>query len=153
MNKYLYFRDLIKIIQANKQLFLERIAPNPNNLEYFMSEDVPKMVCAATNEPAIKVPLKSITANLQKDSDCNIYFVEFDDSFVTQSTDCYAIAISVDPQDSIRVFTYEKGEHFDGSPAYYVGEFDIKGNHINYGTTSECRVSLFCGKVVEQLNR
>lgn len=154
MNQHLYISNLLKFINANKQFFLETVAPNPNNLGYFISQDAPKRICDLLGDKYELVPVSAISANLKKDSNNNILFVQFADSFVQKDTDCYAIAIAISPENNIRLFTYEKGQHYiDGSPAYFVGEFDDKCSHKNYGTTREFSIAQFCGKIVEQLNK
>lgn len=154
MNKYLYFSKLLYIINANKELFLKTIAPDPRNLHYFLSTDVPKVLNKAFNQDFQQVPIKDITADIKKNSNCIVLFVEFDDSFVADIADCYAIAIAISPEDEIRLFTYEKGEDYlTKEETYYVGEFTDDSKHKNYGTTSEKRISLFSGVIMKVLNR
>ena len=151
MNKYLYFSKMLYIINANKELFLKTIAPDPRNLHYFISTDVPKIINKAFNQDFGQVPIKNISADLKQNSLNTVLFVEFDDSFVEDITDFYAIAIS--PDDEIRLFTYEKGEdHLTKKEMYYVGEFTDDSKHKNHGTTSAKRISLFSGVIMNVLN-
>lgn len=153
MNKYFYFSNLLPFINANKEFFLNTVAISPDNLAYFISEDAPKHLCKIFNEEFEKVPIKNISADLKQNSKYNVLFVEFDDDYAQEITDCYAIAIAISPENDIRLFTYEKGESFlDKTPLHYVGEFKEDGTHTNYGTTSEKRVSLFSGKIMGVLN-
>lgn len=153
MNKYLYILKLLPFINANKSFFLETIAPNPKNLEYFIKVDAPKILGKHFNEEVEEVPIKTISADLKQNSSHTVLFVEFDETWPEENTHCYAIALAISPENDIRLFTYEKGEKFDGSAAYYVGEFDANGNHFNYGTTSEKRLSLFSGVIMQELNK
>ena len=156
MNKYLYIIKLLPLIDANKKFFLETIAPNPNNLHYFLSIDAPRIICKTFEEPLEEVPVKNITADLKQNSDHTVLFVEFSDNWPQEDTHCYAIAIAISPNNDIRLFTYEKGKNHaesNGGEAYYVGEFLLDGSHINYGTTSEKRISLFSGVIMSVLNQ
>lgn len=153
MNKYLYILKLLPLINANKKFFLEKIAPNPKNLAYFIGIDAPKIISENFNDKAEEVPIKDITADLQQNSSNIVLFVEFDETWPEQNTHCYAIALAISPENNIRLFTYEKGQRFDGSAAYYVGEFDAEGGHINHGTTSEKKISLFSGIIMQELNK
>lgn len=154
MNKYLYISKLLPFINANKDFFLNTVAPNPRNLHFFISEDAPKNICRIFNDKFEKVPIKNITADLKKNSPYSVLFIEFEDSFVKEVTDCYAIAIAISSKRDIRLFTYERGENYiDKSIKYYVGEFNEDGTHANYGTTSAYRVSLFSGVIMGVLNK
>ena len=110
------------------------------------------MICERFSEEYEKVPVKNITADFEH-SQSIVLFVEFEDTFVKNVTDCYAIAIAISKDSEFRLFLYEKGESFDGNETYYVGEFTKDDKHINYGTTSAKRVSLFSGKIMEILNK
>jgi len=155
MNRYMYVKDMIKIINANKKLFLERIAPIPKNFEYFLSEDMPRMICKAYGGEEEKVVLKNIFADDKQNSKYFTIFVEFEDDFPQEIPQCYAIAVAIGPEDDIRLFTYEKGEDYmNKTPQYYVGEFDAEGKHYNYGTTNGVKqVYEFGAIVMEQLNK
>ena len=52
MNKYLYISNLLEFINVNKEFFLKTVAPSPQNLRYFISEDAPKRICAAFKQPS-----------------------------------------------------------------------------------------------------
>lgn len=154
MNKnYLLCSNLIKYIDANKELFLTKVAPSPTNLAMFVGQDAPKRIYSIYSVEYEPVKILNITANLKKDSDCIVLFVEFDESFVKENSDGRAIAVSISPENDIRLFVYEKGTSYaTGEEVYYVCEYSRDGRHLNYGTTSEYRMSYFASKIMEVLN-
>ena len=153
MNKYLYISNLLEFINVNKEFFLKTVAPSPQNLRYFISEDAPKRICAAFKQPSEIVPIKGITADLQINSDYKVLFVEFDPSFVSNITDCYAIAIAISPTNEIRLFTYEHGvSRMTNEVVYYTGEFKADHTNANYGAQSRYGMELFSGVIMSVLN-
>lgn len=154
MNKnYIYCSNLIKYIDANKELFLNTVAPNPSNLAIFIGQEGPKKIYSIYNVEYEPIKIVNITANVRKDSDCVVLFVEFDETFVRENSDGRALGISISPENSIRLFVYEKGTSYStGEEVYYVCEYTLDGKHLNYGTTSEYRMSYFAGRIMEVLN-
>lgn len=149
MDNYLLVSNLLQIINANKELFLETIAPNPKNLEYLISVDAPQIVCEVHDEKYSKVPIKKISADLEVNSSYKVLFVEFSESFVKKDADAYAIAIAISPDNDIRLFDYEKGgAYISNQPKYFVGEFTLDNKYINHGSTSKKDMSLFSGMVI-----
>ena len=79
-----------------------------------------------------------------------VVFVEFDDDYVLEDTDNYAVAIAITKED-IRYFTYEKITDEEGKENQIVGEivFSADGNneHKKYGNTPEYNISYFAGVI------
>ena len=136
-------RELIKIITHNRDFFLQTIAPNPKNLEYFISTDAPKMVANAFDLPQQIVPIKSITGDIKKATDKNLLVVEFADEFVQDDLDNIAFIIVTEDSPTVRVFTFEKGRSVTGEPIAFVGEFTPEDEHKNYGSTKDVSVQEF----------
>lgn len=154
MNKnYLFCSNLIKYIDANKEFFLKTIAPVPSNLAIFVGQEAPKKIYSIYNVEYEPIKIVNITANVKQNSDCVVLFVEFDESFVKENSDGRVIAISISPENDIRLFVYEKGtSYMTGEEVYYVCEYSRDGRHLNYGSTSEYKISYFCGRIMEVLN-
>ncbi len=148
---YMLGRELIKIITHNRDFFLQTIAPNPKNLEYFISTDAPKMVANAFDLPQQIVPIKSITGDIKKATDKNLLIVEFADEFVQDDLDNIALIIVTGDSPNVRVFTYEKGRSVTGDPIAFVGEFTPEDEHKNYGSTREVNIRDFFERVVSIL--
>ena len=142
------------LILANKKFFIETILPNPNNMQIFIEKESYKLALKGfQGGVAIKPKIKNITANRVKGR--FIVYVEFDENYVEEDADNFAIAISI-AKDEIRFFTYEKGTSaVTKEDLYFVGEFELKENevgaHKNYGTTSEYKISYFAGRIEEIL--
>lgn len=150
MKKYLYTLKLLEFIEFNKEFFLEKVVPFTDSFEYFIAAIAPQKIAGAYgDEYTGPLPIKNIIADLKESTANTILFVEFADEYVVEPTDTYAIAISIDPNNNIRLFTYEKGESYlTKEEMYFVGEFDKNGKHSNYGTTEALDLYAFGDKVI-----
>lgn len=131
------------MIIANKEFFVNKIIKDSRNMEYFITKDTYNKACSkkgATNNP--------IECNLTANETAG-YFVVFTEFSADYGTDTKAIAVAV-KGDKVRYFTYEVDNN-----KYFVGEYQLEsdhvGNHLNYGQTSEYKMSYFAGKVASYL--
>lgn len=137
------------LILANGQVFVEKILPDPNNMQIFLEKESFKIAIKSYNEEAVKPKVKNITANRVKGS--FIVFVEFDDDFVIENGDNKAIAISIG-KEGLRFFTYQKDINEENKDdIYIVGELEIKdgniGNHKKYNVSAEYGINYFAGVI------
>lgn len=146
-----YHTNLIipTLIMANKDFFVKKILPNPNNMQIFIEKESFKIAIKSYVGEGNKPKIKNITANTIKGR--FVVFVEFDENYVLEDADNYAIAIAITKED-IRYFTYEKGtSEDDGSEIYNVGEFALgeegSKEHLEYGKTPEYNISYFAGVI------
>ena len=145
-----YHTNLIMpaLIMANKEFFINKILPNPNNMQVFVEKESFKIAIKSYVGEGNKPKIKNITANTIKNR--FVVFVEFDDNYVLEDTDNYAIAIAITKED-IRYFTYEKMTDGEGKEIQVVGEviFTDDGNNKNkkYGNTPEYNISYFAGVI------
>lgn len=144
--------ELINVIESNKDFFLSTIAPNPKNMEYFISTDAPRIIFQEFKMDPMVVPIKSITGDIKKSTDKNILFVQFADEFVTDVLDSFAIAISIADNGHIRLFTFEKGASITGDEIAFVCEYLFDGTHKNYGSVRDTSMLSFGQRVVDVLN-
>lgn len=135
------------MILANKDFFLSKIIKNPNNMEYFITKDTYKLSCQKKG-----VEVKPISCNLTA-NEVNGYFVVYVEFLSDYADSTKAIAIATKGS-NIRYFTYELDE-LEDKICYFVGEWeflkDSINKHLNYGQTSEYKMTLFAGRVTEIL--
>lgn len=145
-----YHTNLIMpaLIMANKEFFINKILPNPNNMQVFVEKESFKIAMKSFVGEGNKPKIKNVTANTIKNR--FVVFVEFDDDYVLEDTDNYAVAIAITKED-IRYFTYEKMTDEEGKENQIVGEivFSTDGNneHKKYGNTPEYNISYFAGVI------
>lgn len=137
------------LILANSQVFVEKILPDPNNMQIFLEKESFKIAIKSYNEETVKPKVKNITANRIKGS--FIVFVEFDDDFVIENGDNKAIAISIG-KEGLRFFTYQKDINEENKDdIYIVGELEIKdgniGNHKKHNVSAEYGINYFAGVI------
>ena len=93
------------LIMANREFFVKKILPNPNNMQVFVEKESFKIAMKSYVGEGNKPKIKNITANTIKDR--FVVFVEFDENYVLEDRDNYAVAIAITKED-VRYFTYEK---------------------------------------------
>lgn len=143
-----YHTNLIMptLIMANREFFVKKILPNPNNMQVFVEKESFKIAMKSYVGEGNKPKIKNITANTIKDR--FVVFVEFDENYVLEDRDNYAVAIAITKED-VRYFTYEKVTEDENKEIYMVGEVELTaegtGEHKQYGKTPEYNVSYFAG--------
>lgn len=140
------------LIMANREFFVKKILPNPNNMQVFVEKESFKIAMKSYVGEGNKPKIKNITANTIKDR--FVVFVEFDENYVLEDRDNYAVAIAITKED-VRYFTYEKMTEGDNTEIYMVGEVELTnegtGEHKQYGKTPEYNVSYFAGVINDVL--
>ena len=137
------------LIMANKEFFVKKILPNPNNMQVFIEKESFKIAMKSYVGEGNKPKIKNITANTI--NGYFVVFVEFDENYVLEDKDNFAIAIAI-TKENIRYFTYEKETDIsDGKELYIVGEFEFSQegtkDHKQYGNTPEYNISYFAGVI------
>ena len=140
------------LIMANREFFVKKILPNPNNMQVFVEKESFKIAMKSYVGEGNKPKIKNITANTIKDR--FVVFVEFDENYVLEDRDNYAVAIAITKED-VRYFTYEKMTEGDNTEIYMVGEVELTnegtGEQKQYGKTPEYNVSYFAGVINDVL--
>ena len=140
------------LIMANREFFVKKILPNPNNMQVFVEKESFKIAMKSYVGEGNKPKIKNITANTIKDR--FVVFVDFDENYVLEDRDNYAVAIAITKED-VRYFTYEKMTEGDNTEIYMVGEVELTnegtGEHKQYGKTPEYNVSYFAGVINDVL--
>ena len=140
------------LIMANREFFVKKILPNPNNMQVFVEKESFKIAMKSYVGEGNKPKIKNITANTIIDR--FVVFVEFDENYVLEDRDNYAVAIAITKED-VRYFTYEKMTEGDNTEIYMVGEVELTnegtGEHKQYGKTPEYNVSYFAGVINDVL--
>ena len=141
------------LIEANKDFFVKTILPNPNNMQIFIENEAFKFAIKNYTGDTVKPKIKNITANTI--NEYFIVYVEFNDDFVLEDADNFAMAIAI-TKEKVRFFTYEKGtDLMTKEDTFFVGENKRENgdsSHLNYGQTSEYKISLLAGRIEEVLN-
>ena len=150
-HNYMFAHELIKVINSNKDFFLNTIAPNPKNMEYFISTDAPRIIFKEYNMPEMVVPVKSITGDIKQSTDKILLFIQFGEDFVNELLDSYALALSIADNGNVRLFTFEKGASMTGAEMGFVCEYRYDGSHVNYGGMANVNMMDFFNRVVEVL--
>ena len=149
-----YHTNLIMptLIMANREFFVKKILPNPNNMQVFVEKESFKIAIKSYVGEGNKPKIKNVTANTIKDR--FVVFVEFDENYVLEDRDNYAVAIAITKED-VRYFTYEKMTDENNTEIYMVGEVELTnegtGEHKQYGKTPEYNVSYFAGIISDIL--
>ena len=135
------------MILANKDFFLSKIIKNSQNMEYFITKDTFDKACKKK-----EISEKSISCNLTANEAGGyfIVYVEFPNDYADHTK---AIAIATKGS-IIRYFTYEV-DKINNKDCFFVGEWEFLNDHIdkhlNYGQNSECKMTLFAGRVTAML--
>ena len=151
-HNYMFAHELIKVINSNKDFFLNTIAPNPKNMEYFISTDAPRIIFKEYNMPEMVVPVKSITGDIKQSTDKILLFVQFGEDFVNELLDSYALALSIADNGNVRLFTFEKSASITGDERAFVCEYLFDGTHKNYGSVRDISMLSFGQRVIDVLN-
>ena len=151
-HNYMFAHELIKVINSNKDFFLNTIAPNPKNMEYFISTDAPRIIFKEYNMSEMVVPVKSITGDIKQSTDKILLFIQFGEDFVNELLDSYALALSIADNGNVRLFTFEKGASMTGAEMGFVCEYLFDGTHKNYGSVRDTSVLSFGQRVIDVLN-
>ena len=140
------------LIMANREFFVKKILPNPNNMQVFVEKESFKIAMKSYVGEGNKPKIKNITANTIKDR--FVVFVEFDENYVLEDRDNYAVAIAITKED-VRYFTYEKMTEGENTEIYMVGEVELTnegtGEHKQYCKTPEYNVSYLAGVINDVL--
>ena len=142
------------LMMANKDFFIKKILPNPNNLQIFIEKESFKIAIKNYEGEGVKPKVKKVTANTI--AEYFVVFVEFDDDYVLEDTDNYAVAIAI-TKEKMRYFTYEKRtDESTNDDICIVGELELNNNeigkHIEYSKTIEYNIGYFAGNIEDVLN-
>jgi len=137
-----------KIIFSSKESFIEKIFPNPKNMDYFISTDLWSKINKRPGKLRIKMFARKTT------NDYEIVFVNFGEEAALAPTEAKAIAMAV-KGDEVKYFTCERVEPVsDSQDVWLIGSWEPDGDdlkHLDFGHEEEMSIEKFAEKVEEIL--
>lgn len=147
---FVLVQNILETLNANRSYFLREIFPNGEKLKASISNEISDSIYIKNGLRRLKVPIKNVGYSYGEGRvNCAIAIMEFDLAFINKEFDSYMLAIAVDKQGNIRVFSFKRC--YDENYTIFAGVFEqFAGGRVTmHGATLKPSMGAFLTRIID----